>query len=216
MEYLSDRWRKTEREREQETASWKLGHCLVKMCAMSYVCVSGFLWPPQATVPLLPWKPGSGLTWGTQHCEPSMRAQTLNMPNCGPHTHIHTKERINRLDASIIYQFLTHIPSLSLNVCKHGHTPAHTYVVTAPHLHTPTEVAWIITFTARLLGNSKPTCQCIVCLCVYFPVKLSKSNTVDRTLFPSNYRDSVHTQTHPETGFWFRGQNSLQCQKIWM
>lgn len=102
-------------------------------------------------------------------------------------THRHTLNRErNRLDASVIYQFLTHIPSLSLNVCKHGPTPAHTYVVTAPHSHTPTEVAWIITFTARLLSNSKPTCQCIVCLCVYFPVELSKADTVDRILFPSN------------------------------
>lgn len=62
---------------------------------------------------------------------------------------------------------------------SHSHTHAHTCTCTHNSLlrslaHTPTQVAWVITFTALLLGNPKPTCPWSAS--VYFPVNSSKAN----------------------------------------
>ena len=145
---------------------------------------------------------GSGLTRGKHHCELSMKTLHTKLWT----THIH--KGVNRLDASII----PHTSFLSVRKCLQTWTHTCTHIP-APQSLTPTWVAWIITFNARLLGNSKPTCHCSVCASVYFLVKQSQWRV--RYLQANTGTVHIHRETYthkrcpdPEAKITFRASES--------
>lgn len=206
--------KRKKRRCQKSEANGNLQCVCVHMC-VELCCVSGFLWPPWATVPLLPWKPRKWVNMGHTLLRAIKSPDVSHAMLWTTHTHIHTRQtdthtfttlRVNRLIVSIIYHFFSpiilfsHLPAANMN------THLHTHKMTLLHTHTPTEVAWIITFSRRLLGNSKPTCQS-VCVSVCASISLwNQAKLMERTLFPSQSWDSVQT----ETGSWPKGQSNLQ------
>lgn len=87
--------------------------------------------------------------------------------------------------------------------------------VAAPHshTHTPTEVALIITFTAPLLGNSKPTCESSISVSVV-ACEIKQSQLREHYFHAISRSVCIHIlyKHNTETGCWPTGQNDLQGQ----